>query len=232
MIISPGITLSAGIKISPDSSGFITNGLILNLDAGNASSYPGSGTTWTDLSGVGNNFAFNDGDPSFTSAGNQSYFYFGNVATGGNILPATAYTKIAIFQVFGGFGNIISGGITNYDHTFWGAGSQYLYSGHNGNWTGVGSANPVPINQWVFGAVSFDTTNGWRLYLGTETPVTYSDTGTFSPDPAGVEIGGFQGNGNNMNGDVAVALIYNRVLSDAEITQLHTYYQSRFTNLY
>jgi hypothetical protein len=33
----------------------ITNGLVLYLDAGNPVSYPGSGTTWTDLSGNGNN---------------------------------------------------------------------------------------------------------------------------------------------------------------------------------
>jgi hypothetical protein len=33
----------------------VTNGLVLALDAGNAKSYPGSGTTWTDLSGRGNN---------------------------------------------------------------------------------------------------------------------------------------------------------------------------------
>jgi hypothetical protein len=30
------------------------NGLVLALDAGNVKSYPGSGTTWTDLSGIGN----------------------------------------------------------------------------------------------------------------------------------------------------------------------------------
>jgi hypothetical protein len=33
----------------------VTNGLVLCLDAGNRKSYPGSGTTWTDLSGRGNN---------------------------------------------------------------------------------------------------------------------------------------------------------------------------------
>lgn len=33
----------------------ITDGLVLCLDAGNTKSYPGSGTTWTDLSGQGNN---------------------------------------------------------------------------------------------------------------------------------------------------------------------------------
>lgn len=33
----------------------ITNGLQIMLDAGNTASYPGTGTTWTDLSGNGNN---------------------------------------------------------------------------------------------------------------------------------------------------------------------------------
>ncbi len=32
----------------------VTDGLVLCLDAGNTKSYPGSGTTWTDLSGNGN----------------------------------------------------------------------------------------------------------------------------------------------------------------------------------
>ncbi len=35
--------------------GIVQSGLVLNLDAGVSSSYPGSGTTWTDLSGNGNN---------------------------------------------------------------------------------------------------------------------------------------------------------------------------------
>lgn len=37
------------------SPSIVTSGLILNLDAGNTASYPGSGDTWTDLSGQGNN---------------------------------------------------------------------------------------------------------------------------------------------------------------------------------
>ena len=35
------------------------NGLVLCLDAANPKSYPGSGTTWTDLSGNGNNATYN-----------------------------------------------------------------------------------------------------------------------------------------------------------------------------
>jgi hypothetical protein len=36
-------------------SDIVRDGLVLNLDAGNPASYPGTGTTWTDLSGNGNN---------------------------------------------------------------------------------------------------------------------------------------------------------------------------------
>ena len=39
----------------------VTDGLVLALDAANPKSYPGSGTTWNDLSGQGNNASLNDG---------------------------------------------------------------------------------------------------------------------------------------------------------------------------
>jgi hypothetical protein len=41
--------------------GIIQDGLVLNLDAGVSSSYPGSGTTWTDLSGNNNNGSLQGG---------------------------------------------------------------------------------------------------------------------------------------------------------------------------
>ena len=44
----------------------ITDGLVLCLDAGNTKSYPGSGTTWTDLSGNGNNGTLTNG-PTYNS---------------------------------------------------------------------------------------------------------------------------------------------------------------------
>ena len=39
----------------------IDDGLVLYLDAANTKSYPGSGTTWTDLSGNGNNGTLENG---------------------------------------------------------------------------------------------------------------------------------------------------------------------------
>ena len=45
----------------------VTSGLVLNLDASNASSYPGSGTSWFDLSGNGNNGTLYNG-PAFSNS--------------------------------------------------------------------------------------------------------------------------------------------------------------------
>ena len=45
----------------------VTNGLVLCLDAGNSKSYAGSGTSWTDLSGNGNNGTLTNG-PTFSSS--------------------------------------------------------------------------------------------------------------------------------------------------------------------
>ena len=43
-----------------------TDGLVLHLDAANTNSYPGSGTTWTDISGKGHNGTLDNG-PTFSS---------------------------------------------------------------------------------------------------------------------------------------------------------------------
>ena len=44
----------------------VTDGLVLALDAADRNSYPGSGTTWTDLSGNGNNGTL-DNSVTYTS---------------------------------------------------------------------------------------------------------------------------------------------------------------------
>ena len=227
LTIGRGITIGQGITVSPV-AGLVTPGLILNLDAGNTASYSGTGTTWYDISGAGNDTTLTGSTP-WTSAGAQSYFSFTNgVAQGGAILPNTTYTKMGIFRYAGGYyGNFISGG-GNSAHAFWGADTPYLQSGHNGAWYTVASPVVTPANQWVFGAVSFSNTTGWRLYLNAETPVTNPSTDQFPDNPAVFEIGGFDGNANNLYGDVATAAIYNRVLSDAEIAQNFAYYQARF----
>ena len=69
----------------------IQSGLILNLDAGNTSSYPRTGTIWTDLSGNNNNGTLING-PTFDSANNGSIVFDGvnKYVDLGNILDYTS----------------------------------------------------------------------------------------------------------------------------------------------
>ena len=54
----------------------VRDGLVLNLDAANLCSYPGSGTTWTDVSGNGNNGTLTNG-PTYSSANGGSIVFDG-----------------------------------------------------------------------------------------------------------------------------------------------------------
>jgi hypothetical protein len=65
----------------------ITNGLILNLDAANTKSYPGSGTDWNDLSGYNNNSTLVN-NPTFNSS-NGGHFVFSGTNGNGNKFNST-----------------------------------------------------------------------------------------------------------------------------------------------
>lgn len=66
------------------------NGLVLCLDAGNTKSYPGSGTTWTDLSGRGNTGTLTNG-PTYSSANGGSIVFDGT-----NDYVSTNYTQTSV----------------------------------------------------------------------------------------------------------------------------------------
>jgi len=59
------ISFSKGFSILPPTSSFVSSGLVLHYDPSNVASYPGSGTTITDLSGNGRNGTMSN--ISFTS---------------------------------------------------------------------------------------------------------------------------------------------------------------------
>jgi len=65
----------------------VTSGLVLNLDAAKRDSYPGSGTTWRDISGNGNNGTLTNG-PTFNSDNYGSIVFDGvdDYVNCGNIL--------------------------------------------------------------------------------------------------------------------------------------------------
>ena len=60
MIIGSGITIGSGISITGiETSELVTDNLFLHLDASNSTSYPGSGTTWYDLTDNNNDATIN-----------------------------------------------------------------------------------------------------------------------------------------------------------------------------
>jgi len=64
--------VSSGLPVEQ----IVTDGLTLHLDAGDPASYPGTGTTWTDL--TGNHGTFGISGPDFLTEGDNKYFLFGN----------------------------------------------------------------------------------------------------------------------------------------------------------
>jgi hypothetical protein len=208
----------------------VTNGLVLALDAADKNSYPGSGTTWRDLSENGNNGTLTNG-PTFNSTNGGSIVFDGvddyvNVNSFANILPSNAYTKISWFYINSYLYNIISGG-SSAQHAFWLAGTNKLNAGHNGNWSTVVSTTSLALNTWYFGAVTFNTTNGWVLYVNGIQESTSVSTTTFS-GTGGVLIGAYELGANVFNGRISNALIYNRSLSASEILQNYNAQKSRF----
>lgn len=63
-------------KLVQPQTRIVTDGLVLHLDAANLKSYPGSGTTWFDLSGNGNNGTLSGG-PTYSSVAKGSIFFDG-----------------------------------------------------------------------------------------------------------------------------------------------------------
>jgi len=58
--------------------GIVTNGLVLDLDAAKVASYPGTGTSWYDISGNNNNGILTNG-PTFSGIGKQASIVFDGV---------------------------------------------------------------------------------------------------------------------------------------------------------
>ena len=219
------------MAVNFDYENIVTNGLIVNVDAGLVGSYPQTGSTWYDLSGNSYNGALTNG-PTFSSANSGSIVFDGaddyiDVNSGASLLSNVNYTKIAWFYITNlvTSNNIISGGNTG-QHAFWTAGTNKLNAGHNGNWTTVTSTTTLVINTWYCGAVTFDTTNGWKLYVNGVQEDTDSNTTTFT-GTGDIQIGRYQ-LGNNYTGRIAIAQIYNRVLSATEILQNYNAQKGRF----
>jgi hypothetical protein len=218
-----------------------TNGLVAWYDASNPASYPGTGTTWTDLSplsGTGTivgSPTFNSTTKLFTFNGSSQRVDLTNFLSGGQ--PTYSYYVIAsagnggTTQVFG------QGTEADNQRAFMIRISGYFgFNGYN-NDNNTPSGMIVADNTLKGIALTMDNdaanqSQALRFYLngafvttsGTNNGATNLNVGTTA-----ARIASNAGNGELFNGSIGVCIAYNRVLSDAEITTINTYYSTKYT---
>jgi hypothetical protein len=224
MNIGSGITIGGGITIVEEAT-VVTTGLQLYLDAGQAASYPGTGTTWTDLSPNGRNGTLTNG-PTYSSADGGSIVFDGTndfVQCSGSV-TATAATFVAWIRRNGTQGSydgiLISRG-TNVTGMMFQSSNQLAYIWNNAvnayTWQ---SGLIVPDLTWCMVAVSVTSTAA-TAYLCQSSGITsatntVSHTSTTLDD---IKIGQEDFGGRFFNGRIATAMIYDRALSADEISQ-------------
>jgi hypothetical protein len=81
---------------------------------------------------------------------------------------------------------------------------------------------------WYNACVTFDTTNGFVLYVNGVQDNTYTAQKTPIGGNGSTRIGAFGAGGNLLNGRVSVAMTYNRVLSSTEVLKNFNSFSSRF----
>jgi hypothetical protein len=217
----------------------VTDGLVLCLDAGNTKSYPGSGTTWTDLSGKGNTGTLTNG-PTFSSANGGSIVFDGS--NDGVQLPGT---NLSLNQMTISSWNYSTDYVQNghlFEKTTDGTtNTQYsLLLGTDGNIRfrtfglrfSLDLAAPMTAvnNQWNNIVATWDGTYK-KIYVNgvlTATSDVLIDSVTAnSTGPAYIGIAG-NFSANPFNGRISNTTIYNRALTASEVQQNFNALRGRF----
>ena len=212
----------------------ITDGLVLVLDAANVKSYPGSGTSWSDLSGNNNNGTLTNG-PTFSGENGGSIVFDGSndfVQCTGTV-SLTAATFIAWIRRNGtqdSYDSIVLSRGTNVTGIFFQSSNQLGYVWNNAvNTYTWNSGLTIPDLAWSMCAVSVTSTTATAyLYQAsglTTATNTVSHTSTTLDD---IKIAQDDFGGRFFNGNIARTSIYNRALSATEILQNFNATRSRF----
>jgi hypothetical protein len=207
----------------------ITDGLVLALDAGNVKSYPGSGTTWNDLSGNNNNGTLTNG-PTFDGANGGSVVFDG---VNDYVSLASAVNTNESFTLVFWAVRTADANPTLFSGT---AASGYLQ-------IRMGASNVSLVKSFVvelgnFGASSAVSLNTIAQIVLTRTGTTYTvyvdgqQKGTLTIaqtyTTTNTTIGINSSNSEPFTGRVYQFLYYNRVLTPNEILQNFNATRSRF----
>jgi hypothetical protein len=214
----------------------ITDGLVLLLDAANPVSYPGSGTTWTDLSGNGNNGTLTNG-PTYTSANDGSLVFDGvddyvltstinhNIGTGNFTYSAWVYpTGLkgagATLCAFMGNGNYAP--TFGFDLNGYPSQLGFFWSG----WNGFGTT--LSLNQWYCVTMTRVGTLITGYLNANACPVTYNVGFSMDNDRYVIGRSGVDYAPDTFKGNISQVSIYNRALTATEIQQNFNTTRSRF----
>tara|TARA_R100000951_G_C2585604_1_gene163328 strand:+ start:120 stop:803 length:684 start_codon:yes stop_codon:yes gene_type:complete len=216
----------------------VTDGLVFAVDAGSERSYPGTGSTWYDLSGNGLDMTM-VGTLTWNSAG---YFtgwhtanYFNCTEAYQSFLPIgnQARTIIAVVEVetVSGYQHVAHYGLNTTNQAYGLALQGGKVSDHRWGTSNIGTVVLGPSDGVVMLSTRHETNTGARF--GIDTLFQDMDTITGANTNSNFQqfrIGSRINNGETwMNdGKIFRVLIYNRSLTDAEIEQNYNALKSRF----
>lgn len=226
---------------------YVTSGLLGYWDANDSTSYPGSGTTWYDLSPNGYDLtingspSFTEGTPNYWTMGSSKYMSIAQTALS-ELTENDEYTIFAAAYITNfTFNNIVSNNRTN-------TGGFRLKAQAFGGATGNRfSWQPWDNNDNAYNAyadASYGSTNTWYVvglthdWVAANGPVTMqvnggtaatTNTSTAKPTytTANFYVGGDPG--NSLTGRIAMAMVYNRKLTSDEMTQNFDYFASTYS---
>jgi hypothetical protein len=210
----------------------------LNLDAGDTASYPGSGTTWTDLSGNSNTGTLTNG-PTYSSANGGSIVFDGsndyvNTVTATSLSINSASTPFTI-NVW--FKTTTTGQIYLFDNFNGGTdislridgGKFEVYMAATGAIDSVQFGSGYNNGFWHNFVLTWNGSNTINAYadainIGSNTTTI---TGSFESGAA-FQIGSRPTFSSYFAVNIAQVSIYNRALSAAEVSQNFNVLRSRF----
>ena len=217
----------------------ITEGLVLNLDAGNTLSYSGSGTTWTDISGYGNNATLVNG-PTY-SAANSGYITFDGANDYADFYAPNLTTTATVemwCNITAGYPNKMFMGWNDYD--IYCGGGSIGYNTGAGDVYGISSATVSSLGcvgnwkQYIFEFRSDVSYTNNKIYVNTTSQSlsqisSSENAGSRNFNSGFGRIALWRANtGYEMPMNCAIFRVYNRSLSAAEIYQNFNAYRTRF----
>jgi len=211
----------------------VTNGLVLALDAADKNSYPGSGTSWFDLSGNNNTGTLTNG-PTFNSGnggsivfdGADDYVQTSNTSFNSSTIAVSVWinrsTTATTFPVIASKEGVSSGWILHIINT-----NKIFWKINNNNSTAITTTASLTVGLW-YNIVGIYTGSQLAVYINGILDSTTSDNTGINSNSTALRIGEYQTTGNAYKGNIANIQIYNRALSATEILQNYNATKTRF----